>query len=217
MNKNCCNLSERMKLILNHYQRNNDKSYNEFNGIFKNISTVSEKNINNYFYNYLYINPFEYENNKINNINKINNNYNNIGNISSKNFSRMDSSISSISNTSIKGYDDNDNDSDNFYNDNMSYKTEKSSDFEREIKSVKSYKSSNYYGKLKSSNNIGSTINCDNNFYYNIENNIYENDEDGTNAYEIMQMLKDYEINKVDAPFLVTPSKKKIYFSFRFR
>ena len=209
INKNCCNLSERMKLILNHYQRNNDKSYNEFNGIFKNISTVSEKNINNYFYNYLYINPFEYENNKINNINKINNNYNNIGNISSKNFSRMDSSISSISNTSIKGYDDNDNDSDNFYNDNMSYKTEKSSDFEREIKSVKSYKSSNYYGKLKSSNNIGSTINCDNNFYYNIENNIYENDEDGTNAYEIMQMLKDYEINKVDAPFLVTPSKKK--------
>ena len=209
INKNCCNLSERMKLILNHYQRNNDKSYNEFNGIFKNISTVSEKNINSYFYNYLYINPFEYENNKINNINKINNNYNNIGNIPSKNFSRMDSSISSISNTSLKGYDDNDNDSDNFYNDNMSYKTEKSSDFEREIKSVKSYKSSNYYGKLKSNNNLGSTINCNNNFYYNIENNIYEKDEDGTNAYEIMQMLKDYEINKVDAPFLVSPSKKK--------
>ena len=38
---------------------------------------------------------------------------------------------------------------------------------------------------------------------------IYENDEDGTNAYEIMQMLKNYEINKVEAPFLVTPSKKK--------
>ena len=203
INKNCCNISERLKLILNYYQRNNDKSYNEFNGIFKNISTVSEKNINSYFYNYLYINPLDFaENNKINNINNINNNYNN--NVC-KNFSRMDSSISSISNSSIKGYDD--NDSDNF-NDNMSYKTEKSEDNEREIRSVKSYKSTNYYGKLKS-NNIGSTINCDNNFYYNIENNIYENDEDGTNAYEIMQMLKNYEINKVDAPFLVTPSKKK--------
>ena len=209
INKNCCNISDRMKLVLNHYQRNNDKSYNEFNGIFKNISTVSENNINKYFYDYLYINPFDFENNKINNINNINNNYNytdNIGNISSKNFSRMDSSISSISNTSIKGYDD--NDSDNFYNDNMSYKTEKTSDNEREILSVKSYKSSNYFGKIKT-NNLGSTINCDNNFYYNIENNIYENDEDGTNAYEIMQMLKDYEINKVDPPFLVGPCKKK--------
>jgi hypothetical protein len=206
INKNCCNISERMKIILNYYQRNNDKNYNEFNGIFKNISTISEKNINSYFYNYLYINPFDFENNKINNINKINNNYNKMSG-SSKNFPRMDSSISSISNTSIKGFDD--NDSDNFYNDNMSYKTEKSDDFEREIRSVKSYKSTNYCGKLKS-NNIGSTINCDNNFYYNIENNIYENDEDGTNAYEIMQMLKDYEINKVDAPFIVSPPKKNI-------
>ena len=205
INKNCCNISERMKIILNYYQRNNDKNYNEFNGIFKNISTITEKNINNYFYNYLYINPLDFEKNKINNINNINNNYNNIYG-SSKNFSRMDSSISSISNTSLKGFDD--NDSDNFYNDNMSYKTEKSDDCEREIKSVKSYKSSNYYGKLKS-NNIGSTINCDNNFYYNIENNIYENDEDGTNAYEIMQMLKDYEINKIDAPFIVSAPKKK--------
>ena len=205
INKNCCNISERMKIILNYYQRNNDKNYNEFNGIFKNISTISEKNINSYFYNYLYINPFDFENNKINNINKINNNYNKMSG-SSKNFPRMDSSISSISNTSIKGFDD--NDSDNFYNDNMSYKTEKSDDFEREIRSVKSYKSTNYCGKLKS-NNIGSTINCDNNFYYNIENNIYENDEDGTNAYEIMQMLKDYEINKVDAPFIVSQPKKK--------
>ena len=205
INKNCCNISERMKIILNYYQRNNDKNYNEFNGIFKNISTISEKNINSYFYNYLYINPFDFENNKINNINKINNNYNKMSG-SSKNFPRMDSSISSISNTSIKGFDD--NDSDNFYNDNMSYKTEKSDDFEREIRSVKSYKSTNYCGKLNS-NNIGSTINCDNNFYYNIENNIYENDEDGTNAYEIMQMLKDYEINKVDAPFIVSPPKKK--------
>ena len=205
INKNCCNISERMKIILNYYQRNNDKNYNEFNGIFKNISTISEKNINSYFYNYLYINPFDFENNKINSVNKINNNYNKFSG-SSKNFSRMDSSISSISNTSLKGFDD--NDSDNFYNDNMSYKTEKSEDFEREIKSVKSYKSTNYCGKLKS-NNIGSTINCDNNFYYNIENNIYENDEDGTNAYEIMQMLKDYEINKVDPPFIVSPPKKK--------
>ena len=203
INKNCCNITERMKIILNYYQRNNDKSYNEFNGIFKNISTVSEKNINSYFYNYLYINPLDFaENNKINNINNINNTYNND---KFKNYSRMDSSISSISNSSIKGYDD--NDSDNF-NDNMSYKTEKSEDNEREIRSVKSYKSTNYYGKLKSTN-VGSTINCDNNFYYNIENNIYENDEDGTNAYEIMQMLKNYEINKVEAPFLVTPSKKK--------
>jgi Dullard-like phosphatase family protein len=194
-----------MKLVLNSYQRSNDKNYNEFNGIFKNISTVSEKNINNYFYSYIYINPFNFENNKINNITNINNNYNNICG-SSKNFSRMSSSISSGSNTSIKGFDD--NDSDNFYNDNMSYKTEKSEDCERELSSIKSYKSINYCGKIKS-NNEGSTINCDNNFYYNIENNIYENDEDGTNAYEIMRMIKEYEINKVDAPFIVSPPKKK--------
>ena len=205
INKNCCNISERMKLILNSYQRSNDKNYNEFNGIFKNISTVSEKNINNYFYSYIYINPFNIESNKINNITNINNNYNNICG-SSKNFSRMSSSISSGSNTSIKGFDD--NDSDNFYNDNMSYKTEKSEDCDRELSSIKSYKSINYCGKIKS-NNEGSTINCDSNFYYNIENNIYENDEDGTNAYEIMRMIKEYEINKVDAPFIVSPPKKK--------
>lgn len=205
INKNCCNITERMKLILNSYQRNNDKNYNEFNGIFKNISTVSEKNINNYFYSYIYINPFNFESNKINNITNINNNYNNICG-SSKNFSRMSSSISSGSNTSIKGFDD--NDSDNFYNDNMSYKTEKSEDGDRELSSIKSYKSINYCGKIKS-NNEGSTINCDNNFYYNIENNIYENDEDGTNAYEIMRMIKEYEINKVDAPFIVSQPKKK--------
>jgi len=205
INKNCCNISERMKLILNSYQRSNDKNYNEFNGIFKNISTVSEKNINNYFYSYIYINPFNIESNKINNITNINNNYNNICG-SSKNFSRMSSSISSGSNTSIKGFDD--NDSDNFYNDNMSYKTEKSEDCDRELSSIKSYKSINYCGKIKS-NNEGSTINCDSNFYYNIENNIYENDEDGTNAYEIMRMIKEYEISKVDAPFIVSPPKKK--------
>ena len=207
INKNCCNISERIKLILNYYQRNNDKYYNEFNGIFKNISTVSEKNINNYFYSYLYINPFTLESNKINNINNINSNYNN-GRDSSKNFSRICSSISSSSNTSsLKGFDD--NDSDNFYNDNFSYKTEKSEDIEREISSVKSYKSINYCGKLNSNSNIGSIINCDNNFYYNIENNIYENDEDGTNAVEIMKMLKEYEMNKVEAPFIIFPPKKK--------
>ena len=204
INKNCCNITERMKLILNYYQRNNDKYYNEFNGIFKNISTVSEKNINNYFQSYLYVNPFDFENNEINYISNTNNNY--IGSCSSKNFSGISSSISISSNNSLKGFDD--NDSDNFIDDNISYKTEKSDDCERELLSVKSYKSSNYYGKLKQ-NNLGSTINCDNNFYYNIENNIYENDEDGTNSYEIMQMIKNYEINKVDAPFLVSPPKKK--------
>ena len=204
INKNCCYITERMKLILNYYQRNNDKYYNEFNGIFKNISTVSEKNINNYFQNYLYINPFTFEINEINSISNINNNF--ISNGSSKQFSGISSSISLSSNTSLKEFDD--NDSDNFIDDNISYKTEKSDDFERELLSVKSYKSSNYYGKIKQ-NNLGSTINCNNNFYYNIENNIYENDEDGTNSYEIMQMIKNYEISKVDAPFLVSPPKRK--------
>ena len=206
INKNCCNISERMILILNYYQRNNDKYYNELNGIFKNISTVSEKNINDYFYNYLYVNPFNLERDKINNVNKINNNYNNICIDTSKNISRICSSISSSSNVSLKGYDD--YDSDNFLNDNLSYKTEKSEDLERELLSVKSYNSINYCGKLNPNKN-GSTINCDNNFYYNIENNIYENDEDGTNAYEVMQMIKDYEISKVEAPFIVFPPKKK--------
>jgi len=204
INKNCCNITERMKLILNYYQRNNDKYYNEFNGIFKNISTVSEKNINNYFQSYLYVNPFTFESNKKNFSNNISNNH--ICSGSSKNFSGISSSISLSSNNSLKGFDD--NDSDNFEDNNISYKTEKSDDYERELVSVKSYKSSNYYGKLKK-NNLESIINCDNNFYYNIENNIYDNDKDGTNEYEIMQMIKNYEINKVDAPFLVSPPKKK--------
>ena len=204
INKNCCNIAERIKLILNYYQRNNDQYFNEFNGIFKNISTVSEKNINNYFQSYLYVNPFTFESNEINSINNINNNY--ICSGSSKNFSSISNSISLSSNSSLKEFDD--NNSDNFIDDNISNKTEKSDDCERELLSVKSYKSSNYYGKLKQ-NNLGSIINCDNNFYYSIENNIYENDEDGTNSYEIMQMIKNYEINKVNAPFLVSPPKKK--------
>ena len=38
INKNCCNITERMKLVLNYYERNNNKYYDEFSGIFKNLS-----------------------------------------------------------------------------------------------------------------------------------------------------------------------------------
>ena len=192
INKNCCNISERMKLIMNYYERNNDKYYDEFSGIFKNLSSLEEKDINSYFFSYLYINPFNSENNKINEVNNININYAN-----------KKGNKQNILNS--------DNESDNYLSDNfsMSYKSDKE-DNERELLSVKSYKSTNYFGKLKS-NNIPdtTTINCDNNFYYNIENNIYENDEDGTNAYEIMKMIKDYEINRVSPPFIFSKTKKR--------
>ena len=96
----------------------------------------------------------------------------------------------------------------NYLSDNLS-KSDNDND-QRELFSVKSYKSSNYFGKLKSDNNSTTTINCENNFYYNIENNIYENDSDGSNAYEIMQMIKDYEINKVPSPFIISKTKKRL-------
>ena len=203
INKNCCNISERMKLILNYYDRNKDRYYDEFSGIFKNLSTLQEKDINSYFFSYVYINPFNSENNKINEVNNINNNYKNR---KSKSIPKITTKkINSSNNYSINS----DNDSDNYFSDNFSYKSDKI-DNERELLSVKSYKSSNYYGKLNPNQIADSTtINCDNNFYYNIENNIYENDEDGTNAYEIMKMIKEYEINKVSEPFIITPTKKR--------
>ena len=206
INKNCCNVTERMKLVLNYYERNNDRYYDEFSGIFKNLSTLAEKDINSYFFSYLYINPFNSDNNKINEVNNININY---AKKKTKNTKKNETrNIKENDNNSVN----NGNESDNFFSDNMtsmSYKSEKS-DNERELLSVKSYKSSNYFGKLKSDNIPGSTtINCDNNFYYNIENNIYENDEDGTNAYEIMKMIKDYEINRVSPPFIVSKTKKR--------
>ena len=203
INKNCCNISERMKLILNYYDRNKDRYYDEFSGIFKNLSTLQEKDINSYFFSYVYINPFNSENNKINEVNNINNNYKNRKSKSIPKITKK--KINSSNNYSINS----DNDSDNYFSDNFSYKSDKI-DNERELLSVKSYKSSNYYGKLNPNQIAESTtINCDNNFYYNIENNIYENDEDGTNAYEIMKMIKEYEINKVSEPFIITPTKKR--------
>ena len=201
INKNCCSITERMKLVLNYYDRNNDTHYDEFSGLFKNLSTLTEKDINSYFFSYLYINPFNSEKNKINDVNNINISYTNkntIPKICTK-------SINSSNNYSINS----DLDSDTYIKDNISCKSEKS-DNERELLSVKSYKSSNYFGKLKSDNMPNSTtINCDSNFYYNIENNIYENDEDGTNAYEIMKMIKEYEINKASSPFILTQTKKR--------
>ena len=187
INKNCLNITERMKLILNYYDRNNDTRYDEFSGLFKNLSSLSENDINSYFFSYLYINPFNKDKNKINDVNDIHISYTN------KNSNEINSDI----------------DSDNYIKDNISYKSEKS-DNERELLSVKSYKSSNFFGKIKSDSMPNSTtINCDNNFYYNIENNIYENDEDGTNAYEIMRMIKEYEINKVQSPFIISQTKKR--------
>ena len=195
INKNCLNITERMKLVLNYYDRNNDTHYDEFSGLFKNISSLTENDINSYFFSYLYINPFNAEKNKINEVNNINISYTNKNN----------NEKISTNNLSINS----DIDSDNYIKDNISYKSEKS-DNERELLSVKSYKSSNYFGKIKSDSMPNSTtINCDSNFYYNIENNIYENDEDGTNAYEIMRMIKEYEINKVQSPFINTKTKKR--------
>ena len=205
INKNCINISERIKLVLNYYDRINDTHYDEFSGLFKNISSITEKDINSYFFSYLYINPFNSENDKINEVNNINISYTN----NKSNYPKIcTKSITSSNNYSINS----DIDSDTYIKDNISFKSEKS-DNEREILSVKSYKSTNYFGKLKSTDKINlsnsPTINCDSNFYYNIENNIYENDEDGTNAYEIMKMIKEYEINKVSAPFITSKTKKR--------
>ena len=203
INKNCCNISERMKLIMNYYDRNKNRYFDEFSGIFKNLSTLKETDINSYFFSYVYINPFNSENNKINEVNNININYKNR---KSKSIPKINTKkIISSNNYSINS----DNDSDNYLSDNFSYKSDKI-DNERELLSVKSYKSIKYYGRLKPNQIADSTtINCDNNFYYNIENNIYENDEDGTNAYEIMKMIKEYEINKASEPFIITQTKKR--------
>ena len=194
INKNCVNVTERMKIVLNYYERINNKFFDEFSGIFKNLSTLNEQDINNYFFSYLYQNPFfNKENNKINEVNNINKNYKN------KNF---------IKNNNNNSNNDSSSDINNYLSDNLS-KSDNDND-QRELFSVKSYKSSNYFGKLKSDNNSTTTINCENNFYYNIENNIYENDSDGSNAYEIMQMIKDYEINKVPSPFIISKTKKRL-------
>ena len=172
---------------------------------------MNEKDINTYFFSFLYINPFNSDNNKINEVNNININY---ASKKSKNSKICTNPIPNKDITSSNNYllNSNDNESDNYLSDNlssMSCKSEKS-DNERELLSVKSYKSTNYFGKLKSDNiNSTTTINCDNNFYYNIENNIYENDEDGTNAYEIMKMIKDYEINRISPPFIFSQTKKR--------
>jgi hypothetical protein len=45
INKNCLNITERMKLVLNYYDRNNDTHYDEFSGLFKNISSLTENDI----------------------------------------------------------------------------------------------------------------------------------------------------------------------------
>ena len=58
INKNCVNVTERMKIVLNYYERINNKFFDEFSGIFKNLSTLNEQDINNYFFSYLYQNPF---------------------------------------------------------------------------------------------------------------------------------------------------------------
>ena len=146
INKNCCDITERIKLILNYYERSKDRYYDEFSGIFKNLSNLSEKDINSYFFSYLYKNPFNSVKNKINEVNSINLNYAQKKSKSTKKYRNAKPKDNNLLN--------NGNESDNYLSDNfysMSCKSEKS-DNERELLSVKSYKSTNYFGKLKSDN-----------------------------------------------------------------
>ena len=43
INNNCCNITERMKLVLNYYEKSKDSYYDEFSRIFKNLSNRSNQ------------------------------------------------------------------------------------------------------------------------------------------------------------------------------
>ena len=54
LNKNCINIADNLKIILNYYERTGNIYYLDFLELFNLISQINEKDINNYFYNYIY-------------------------------------------------------------------------------------------------------------------------------------------------------------------
>jgi TFIIF-interacting CTD phosphatase-like protein len=56
INKNCCEIVQYLNNILNFYKTIENNYYLDFIEIFASISKITEKEINNYFYNHLYAN-----------------------------------------------------------------------------------------------------------------------------------------------------------------
>ena len=181
INKNCCNIAERLKIILNNYQRNKNQYYTQFNEIFSNISTITEKIMNNYFYKYVYKNPFYNSQNK-----------EQIRTSKSTGKKRRENNLDNVQNISKKGYFS-ENEEDN------------KSDEERELLSVISEKSAYYHGKItslknKENKNENNTINEIN------ENNIINNQNENP---KVAKAINYYIENKIEAPFIKTPCTKK--------
>ena len=125
---NCRLITSDIKKILKIFQKSNNQYYNDFIVIFNNISVLSEKDINDYFYNKIYgLIPKKTTNNN-------NNNDNNNNNIMNK---RINISKLKKNNKINK----NNNDMDNLNVDNC------------DVISVNSSKSVHYYGKKDNSIN----------------------------------------------------------------
>ena len=149
---NCRLITNDIKKILKLYQQTNNAYHSDFIVIFNNISILSEKDINDYFFNKLYrLIP-----------NKSNNNKN--SNITNKkiNISKLKGNYK-FSNR-VNGSDG----------------TDKVNVDNCDVISVKSSKSVHYYGK-----------------------------RDNWNNQKILQLINDYEKNKIEAPFIKTPCPKK--------
>ena len=56
INQNCCEIVKNLNTILNFYKSIENNYYLDFIEIFASISKITEKEINNYFYNHLYAN-----------------------------------------------------------------------------------------------------------------------------------------------------------------
>ena len=144
---NCRLITNDIKKILKIYQQINNSYYNDFIAIFNNISILSEKDLNDYFYAKLYgVMP-----------NKSSNSSNNITN-------------KKINISKLKG---------NSKSKNKSNGIEKSNIDNSDAISVKSSKSVHYYGK-----------------------------KDNWTNQKIIQLINDYEKNKIEAPFIKTPCTK---------
>ena len=149
---NCRLITNDIKKILKIYQQTSNSYHSDFIVIFNNISILSEKDINDYFYNKLYrLIP-----------NKNNNNNN--SNITKKKINISKLKGNNKSSNRINGGDG----IDKVNVDNC------------DIISVKSSKSVHYYGK-----------------------------RDNWNNQKILQLINDYEKNKIEPPFIKTPCPKK--------
>ena len=180
INKNCCNITERLKIILNYYQRNKNPYYIQFNKIFSNISTIPEKALNNYFYNYIYINPFY--------IQKLEHSRTSMSSGRKKRTYYLDN-IQNY-NPSKKGY---------FSENEDEFKSED----ERELLSVISENSAYYQGKITAFN-INENNNDKNDDNENNYNNVINDQND-----KIAKAINYYIEKKIEAPFIKTPCTKK--------